>query len=220
VLRGSREAAGRTTIEETPTLDRYSGVSTDVTTDSEWTLIHQCLRGRTGAFEPLVLRYQGEALAIAEALLLDPDDAADAVQDAFVRAYRQLGRLAEGSAFGPWFRSILRNLCIDRLRSPARRRRESITDESIAAHSWVEPVGTDRLERDQLAAAVQRALRTLSTAHREVLVLKEMDGLGYREIAQALGIPEGTVASRVYHARAALRRALVEQGLTAMEGAR
>ena len=60
--------------------------------------------------------------------------------------------------------------------------------------------------------------RSLSQAHREVLVLKEMDGLGYAEIAAVLGIPEGTVASRVYHARAALRRVLIDQGMTAMEG--
>jgi RNA polymerase sigma-70 factor (ECF subfamily) len=191
-----------------------------VSTESEWTLIQQCLRGRTGAFEPLVLRYQDEALAVAEALLLDPDDAADAVQDAFVRAFRELGRLTAGSAFGPWFRSILRNLCIDRLRAPARRRREVMSDDAIDEHAWIEPLGTERIERDQLAAAVRRALRTISPAHREVLVLKEMEGLAYREIARALGIPEGTVASRVFHARAALRRALADHGLTALEGTR
>lgn len=186
--------------------------------ESEWSLIRACRRGRPDAFEPLVLRYQGEALAFAEALLVDPDEAADAVQDAFVRAYRSLGRLAEGSPFGPWFRSILRNRCLDRLRSSAHRRREAITDDIVARHGQVEPVGTTRLEQAQLADAVHRALRTLSAAHREVLVLKELDGLGYAEIARVLGVPEGTVASRVYHARAALRRALVDQGLTAREG--
>lgn len=182
--------------------------------ESDWTLIRECRRGRRDAFEPLVMKYQGEALAVAEALLLDRDEAADAVQDAFVRAYRGLGRLAEGSRFGPWFRTILRNRCLDRLRSIAHRGRETLT-EDIQEHTWVDPIGTDHIEREQLAASVHRALRMLSRSHREVLVLKEMDGLGYAEIAAALGIPEGTVASRVYHARAALRRALLDQGVTA-----
>ena len=184
--------------------------------ESEWALIRQCQRGRHAAFEPLVQKYQAEAIAVAEALL-DPDDAADAVQDAFVRAFRNVRHLARGSGFGPWFRTILRNRCLDRLRSVAHRRRETITEDNVAAHAWVDPVGTEHLERDQLASMVHRALRTLSAAHREVLVLKEMDGLGYAEIASALGIPEGTVASRVYHARAALRRALLDLGVTPTE---
>jgi RNA polymerase sigma-70 factor (ECF subfamily) len=183
--------------------------------ESDWTLIRECRRGRRDAFEPLVMRYQGEALAVAEALLLDPDEAADAVQDAFVRAYHGLGRLAEGSGFGPWFRTILRNRCLDRLRSTAHRGRETITDDIVRDHAWVDPVGSELIEREQLATSVHRALRMLSRSHREILVLKEMDGLGYAEIAATLGIPEGTVASRVYHARAALRRVLLDQGVTA-----
>ena len=207
-------ALASTAFEETRVLTRSTGMSPE----SEWMLIRQCRLGRHDAFKPLVLRYQGEALAVAEALLLDPDEAADAVQDAFVRAYRGLGRLTEGSSFGPWFRAILRNRCLDRLRSTAHRGRESLTEQIVQDHAWVDPVGTDQIERDQLAASVRRGLRSLSPAHRQVLVLKEIDGLGYAEIAVALGIPEGTVASRVYHARAALRRVLMGQGMTAMEG--
>jgi len=178
--------------------------------------MRDCRRGNTAAFEPLVLSHQGDALAIAEALLLDPDDAADAVQEAFIRAYRGLGKLAEGSAFGPWFRSIVRNLCLDRLRSPARRRREALTD---AVDAWVsvEPVGTARLERQDLARSIDAALRRLPAAHREVLVLKELEGLSYSDIAGALAIPPGTVASRVYHARSALKRALIAMGVDSTE---
>jgi RNA polymerase sigma-70 factor (ECF subfamily) len=204
--------ATRTGDEENRDLARFFGMDIE----SEWALIRQCQRGRYAAFEPLVLKYQGEALAVAEALL-DPDDAADAVQDAFVRAFRNVRSLTSGSGFGPWFRTILRNRCLDRLRSVAHRGRETITEDRVAAHAWIDPVGTEHLERDQLASVVHRALHTLSAAHREVLVLKEMDGLGYAEIASALRIPEGTVASRVYHARAALRRALSDLGVTAKE---
>ncbi|MFW6079468.1 MAG: RNA polymerase sigma factor, partial [Gemmatimonadota bacterium] len=73
-------------------------------------LVARCRRGSTAAFEPLVREYEPPALAIARGMLGDADEAADAVQDAFVRAYRSLGRLREGSRFGPWFRTILRNL--------------------------------------------------------------------------------------------------------------
>lgn len=181
---------------------------------SEWDLIQRCRRGSTAAFEPLVVRYQGQALAIAESLLLDKDDAADAVQDAFVRAFRGLGKLAEGSSFGPWFRSIVRNLCLDRLRSPAHRNRMDLSDQTIDRVAWTEPTRERGIEQGQLAAVVKDALATLSKDHREILVMKEMEGLRYDEIASALNISGGTVASRLHHARAAMKRALEARGIT------
>jgi RNA polymerase sigma-70 factor (ECF subfamily) len=158
----------------------------------------------------LVRSHQNSALALANGLLMDQDEAADAVQDAFVRAFNGLNRLAEGSAFGPWFRTIVRNLCLDRLR--ARSRQEPLT-EQIDASEWVAPVGTDRLEQRQLADGVWQALRRLSAPHREVLVLKEMEGMSYTDIARTLAISEGTVASRIFHARAALKKELLGSGL-------
>lgn len=184
---------------------------------SEWDLIQQCRRGRTASFAPLVAGHQRDALVLAESLLLDADEAADVVQEAFVRAFANLGRLAKGSAFGPWFRAIVRNRCLDLLRSPAHSRREAV--DSIDTQQSVEPIGTARLEREQVAASIRAALGRLPAAHREVLVLKEIEGLGYGEIATVLGVPEGTVASRLYHARAALRRALADVGINSREGA-
>jgi RNA polymerase sigma-70 factor (ECF subfamily) len=185
-----------------------------VSIETEWRLIRECRRGRTASFGPLVAGYQAEGLAIAESLLLDRDDAADAVQEAFVRAYSGLGRLADGSAFGPWFRTIVRNLCLDQLRSASRRLREPLTGD-VEGEAFVEPIGTTRLERADVAASIREALGAISVAHREVLVLKEIEGLSYEEIARALGIPPGTVASRVFHARAALRRVLLNAGVNA-----
>ena len=183
--------------------------------DAEWDLIQQCRGGRTSAFAPLVAAHQGDALAVAESYLLDPDDAADAVQEAFVRAYANLGRLARGSAVGPWFRTILRNLCLDLLKSPARRGRETI--DSISEHPVVTPSALEQLERADLTRAVRTALRRLPAAHREVLVLKEVEGMNYAEIARTLGIPAGTVASRIFHARVALRKDLLDAGITTNE---
>lgn len=184
---------------------------------NELELIRKCRRGASAAFEPLVRGHEGRALAVAEALLGDADEAADAVQEAFVRAYRSLRTLREGSAFGPWFRTILRNHCRDRLRG-ADRRRVEWSPETMDRQGWTEPEGAAGLEREELAGAVRAALARLPPEHREILVLKEMEEMRYAEIAAALDIPPGTVASRLHHARAALRKALTAEGITQEEG--
>jgi len=183
---------------------------------SEWELVLRCRAGSTAAYGLLVERYQDRALALAGALLQDADDAADAVQEAFIRAYRTLGRLREGSAFGPWFMAILRNHCLDRLRGPNRRRARWEAGE-LDRERWSEPSAPATLEREALAAAVRDALGALSPEHRTVLVLKELEGLSYAQIAETLGIQPGTVASRLHHARAALRKVLNDRGITLEE---
>jgi RNA polymerase sigma-70 factor, ECF subfamily len=190
-----------------------------VDTQAEWDLIVRCRDGSTAAFEPLVRAHEKRALVVAELLLGDADDAADAVQESFVRAYRSLARLREGSDFGAWFRSILRNHCMDRLRAVSRRRRIPIDDATAAEAGWTEPAGSSVIEEQQMAAAVRDALGRISPEHREILMLKEVEDMSYAEIALAMDIPMGTVASRLYHARAALRRAALAAGLSPREGA-
>lgn len=179
----------------------------------DWTLIRESRGGVTRAYGSLVRRYERGALAYAGALLGDDTEAEDAVQDAFVRAYRSLDRLEEGSAFGPWLRVIVRNLCLDRLKS-ARWRREREWPEEGPAPAAREPDAHREVERAELARRVHEAVRRLSREHREVLVLREMDGLGYAEIARVLDVPGGTVASRLHHAREELKRALERDGIT------
>jgi RNA polymerase sigma-70 factor, ECF subfamily len=200
--------AARFGVEETPTPARSGSVDTQ----NEWDLIRRCRSGSAGAFEPLVRAHEGPALAVAYGFLGDADEAADAVQDAFVKAYASLGRLREGSAFGPWFRSILRNLCLDRIRAPRSRRRAGIDE--LDGLSWTDALGSAAIERGEVEQAVRDALAALSEDHRAVLVLKEIEGLGYDEIARSLEIPAGTVASRLFHARAALRKVLLARGVT------
>jgi RNA polymerase sigma-70 factor, ECF subfamily len=190
-----------------------------VDTQTEWELIVRCRNGSTAAFEPLVRRHERRGLALAELLLGDPDDAADAVQDAFVKAYRALPRLRQGSDFGAWFRSILRNHCRDRIRSAPRRRQVPLDARVAAAGPVSEPVGSSGIEQEQLAHQVRHALATLSPEHREILMLKEVEGMSYAEIAVAMDIPAGTVASRLHHARSALRRAASSAGLAPGGGA-
>ncbi|HSJ06091.1 MAG TPA: sigma-70 family RNA polymerase sigma factor [Longimicrobiales bacterium] len=178
---------------------------------TEWDLIARCRAGSAAAFEPLVRAHEARALAVATALLGDGDEAADAVQDAFVKAYRALDRLADGTDFGAWFRRILRNGCLDRLRSPSRRRRVRLDQGAVDAVRWEDADGLAAVEAHELARAVRTALAGLSAEHREILVLKEIEDMSYAAIAQSMGIPPGTVASRLHHARSALRR-IVEAG--------
>lgn len=181
---------------------------------TEWDLIARCRAGSTTAFEPLVRAHERAALGFAAALLGDEDEGADAVQDAFVQAYRSLGTLRDGSPFGPWFRTILRRLCLDRLRSPRLRARRRLDASSLDRRAWSEAAGVALTERAELTRIVSVALEQLPPEQRSVLVLKEIEGLGYAAIAEALGIPIGTVGSRLHHARAELRRVLTETGIT------
>jgi RNA polymerase sigma factor (sigma-70 family) len=88
-----------------------------------------------------------------------------------------------------------------------------------AKTGWTEPAGSAAIEREQFAGVVRSALGSLSPEHREILVLKEVEEMSYAEIAGAMGIPMGTVASRLYHARAALRKVALAAGLSPQGGA-
>jgi RNA polymerase sigma-70 factor, ECF subfamily len=182
-----------------------------VNATTEWDLIARCRAGSAAAYEPLVRQYEARGLALAGTLLGDADDAQDAVQDAFIKAYRSLNRLAEGSDFGPWFRSILRNLCLDRLRAAPRRARVAWDDAAVDRAAWTEPAGPVAIASERRIARMRAALERLSVEHRDVLVLKEVEGMSYAEIAQLTGTPAGTVGSRLYHARAALKKILEGQ---------
>jgi RNA polymerase sigma-70 factor, ECF subfamily len=169
-------------------------------------LLRRCRAGDTRAYEPIVRSYEGAALRIAAALLGDEDDARDAVQDAFVRAFGALDRFDPERPFLPWLLAIVRNRSRDLLRA----RRPSVGLEVLDG-----PVGgagaaqhADPAERGAARELVWRALAQVAPEHREVLVLKELEGFSYAEIARTAGIPAGTVASRLYHARQALRSVL------------
>lgn len=184
-------------------------------------LVRRCRNGDASAYEPLVRSHQGWALSYAGAML-GGGDAADAVQDAFVRAYRNLDDLDPDRPFGPWFRAILRNRCLDELRS-ARSRREVSRDARRSegrgrrvrgSRGARQPDGPERVEREELGRIVHSALEELSPEKRTVLVLREMEDMSYDRIAEQLGLSNGTVSSRLHHAREALRDVLEERGFT------
>jgi RNA polymerase sigma-70 factor (ECF subfamily) len=174
-------------------------------------LIRKCKTGDARFYEPLVRAYEPAGLRLAVAMMGNAEDAQDALQEAFIKTYDTLHRFDLRRPFGPWFFQILRNQCRDMLRSRAAKfRMEAIDGKVEDTPSDVEQGPERSRQRNAARELLWKGLGQIGTEHREILVLKELEGFRYGEIAQILEIPEGTVASRLFHARQALRDALQE----------
>jgi len=165
----------------------------------------------------LVERYQGRAFGLALRVLRDEEQARDVVQDAFLKAYGALDRFEGRSSFYTWLHRIVMNLCLDRKRRERSARRvewsEEIEREVEADPEAPEtPLPERALERAELRAELARAIAALPEDARRTLELREIDGLSYQEIAECLGVPKGTVMSRLHYARKRVRGALVAAG--------
>jgi RNA polymerase sigma-70 factor (ECF subfamily) len=158
-----------------------------------------------------VRAYEPAGLRLAVAMMGNVEDAQDALQEAFIKTYDTLHRFDLRRPFGPWFFQILRNQCRDMLRSRNAKFRVEALDEKVDQRPGDAERGPERVrQRSAARDLLWRGLERIGTEHREILVLKELQGFRYGEIAQILEIPEGTVASRLFHARHALREALLE----------
>ena len=162
--------------------------------DDDRRVVERCLGGDTAAFQTLVERYQRVLFTVAVRMLGDADQAADAAQEAFVRAYRKLQTYDRGHKFFSWLYRILVNECLN-----VRRARRVLEPLDAGLPAADDP--HRGAERAELKANVLAALRRLSPAYREVIVLRHYGGLSYLEMAEALGVPEKTVKSRLYSAR-------------------
>jgi RNA polymerase sigma-70 factor (ECF subfamily) len=167
--------------------------------------------GDRAAFESLVTAVRRRAFHVAASLVGSRDDALELCQEAFLKVYRARATYKDGEPFLPWFHRILRNTCFSFLRSAKRLRAASLDADDVdeARGAWeiaAEDEGlATRLERLELAERFRHALERLSARDREILCLRHFDELSYRDIARALGVPEGTVMSRLFHARRRLR---------------
>ena len=160
--------------------------------------IERCQAGDADAFRHIVEQYQAEAMGHALAILGNREDAKDAAQEAFVRAFRALDRFEAARQFYPWFYTILRNCCLKLVtRRPAHARESDPQPEILAASA---DDGGERQSR-----LLEQALMRLSVEDRELITLKHLDGLSYAALAERLEIPAGTVMSRLFHARQRLR---------------
>lgn len=171
-------------------------------------LVARVLAGDKNAFRPLVERYQNRLYAMVVGMVRDEAEARDLVQNAFIKAYQNLDSFRVDSAFYTWIYRIAMNLAIDSCRK-RRRRRTGSFDEAVAArdedgemlelHHADGPA--EALQRKDLRRRIFAAMEELNEEQREVLLLREVEGLSYAEISEAMGIPEGTVMSRLFYAR-------------------
>jgi RNA polymerase sigma-70 factor (ECF subfamily) len=162
--------------------------------------------GSEPAFALIVKATMRRAYAVALGFLGNAEDARDVSQEAYVAAHAARKRFDAERPFFPWFYRILRNRCLNALESRARRPEVSL---DVVAERNDTGCGPERShERRETAALVWKALFAIAPEHREVLVLRTFQELSYREIARTLDIPEGTVMSRLFYARQALRGAL------------
>jgi RNA polymerase sigma-70 factor (ECF subfamily) len=165
-------------------------------------VVARCLAGEHNAYEAIVSRYQKGLFNVALRMLGNYEDARDATQTAFIKAYEHLDSFNPEQRFFNWLFRILKNECLNSLRG---RRAAEPVSVGLAATNRADPV--EERERHQ---AVQSALLTLSVEYREVVVLRHFTDLSYDEIAATLGIPAKTVKSRLYTARQQLGGLLAE----------
>jgi RNA polymerase sigma-70 factor (ECF subfamily) len=180
-------------------------VSFDVGADDDLDHVERCLRGETAAFRPLVERYQRLLFTVALRMLGDPEEAADAAQTAFVRAYEKLQTFDRRHKFFSWIYRILVNECLNVRRNLARF--DPVNPELVAPDDPAAGVGAAELRE-----AVQSALLKLPAAQREVVVLRHYADLSYREMAEVLHVPEKTIKSRLFAARQRLGEFLLGWG--------
>ena len=171
-------------------------------------LIADCLGGRREAFSELVTRYQARLFNAAMRLVDNAEDAADVVQDAFLNAFQSLHAFKGDAEFFTWLYRIAFNTAI----SLKRKRKAVLSLDTGGSDGGIDPDDPSEyirpgvaLERSEEDAQLQAAMNRLSHEHREVLVLKDIEGLKYEAIADILGVPIGTIRSRLHRARLELR---------------
>jgi RNA polymerase sigma-70 factor (ECF subfamily) len=180
--------------------------------EEERALVHRCRGGDGDAFGPLVQAYEGRVYGFLVSLCRHPDEARDLAQETFIRAWRKLEQYEADRPLLPWLLAIARS----RFRDMARSRRSHVRlDEERESGPRdlpdPAPASDDLSDRRERYEQLWRALDRLSEHHRSVLLLKDVSDLSYAEVAAILGVPVGTVGSRVHLARRALRDALAER---------
>lgn len=182
----------------------------------EEALITAAQQGDTSAFNRLVLQYQDMTYTVAYRIMSDPHAAADAAQEAFISAYQGLPRFRGGS-FKAWLMRIVTNACYDELRRRKRRPQSSLdalyVEEPASASYSNSPLESpdQYIQRQELSHLLQQGIALLPDGQRVVLVLSDVQGFSYHEIAETVGISEGTVKSRLHRARSKLRDYLQER---------
>ncbi len=201
------------------TTDQAASKAPDtVEPNNDTELVTRVQQGDDLAFAELYQRYHRRAYAVALGVVKRQSDALDVVQEAFVKAHRSIEKFEGSARFYTWFYRIVTNVAIDHLRKRQRSRIQDVEhvpaaamDQAAAtglvAHSHNLDPGKNAL-RGELRERIRAALAELPEHHRAVVVLREIEGMSYEEISEAVGVPKGTVMSRLFHARRKLQVAL------------
>lgn len=189
-----------------------------MTREQEAAVISAVLDGDVDAYEALVKEYEKNVYNLALRMTGNSEDAADMSQEAFIKAYNSLGAFRGESKFSVWLYRIVSNVCLDFLRSKNRKPTVSLSTENDDGEEVELDIADESqspeylLDRSLTRDAVRRGLSSLPPEHREILLLREIQGLSYEEIADVLCIEAGTVKSRIFRARKKLCTFLIKDG--------
>lgn len=166
-------------------------------------LVGRVVSGDHGAFDAIMLRHEDRVFSVCLRIIGDRDRALDATQETFLTVFRKAGQFKGDSALGTWIYRIAVNTCYDQLRKAKRRRTDPIPDHLDP----VDPSAESAIDSAALRPEIRAALDKLPTDFRAAIVLSDIEGMSMAEVAQVLGVPAGTVKSRLYRGR----RLLAEQ---------
>jgi RNA polymerase sigma-70 factor, ECF subfamily len=178
-------------------------------------IVERARAGDRAAFQTLFEKYHRRAFAIAIGVVKRPEDALDVVQDAFIKVHKHIGNFQGSSSFYTWLYRIVMNLAIDHIRKARKvtewgdevQREDDAGDGTLVPHMPDENPSKAAIRRE-LSGKIHAALETLPEYHRAVIVLREVEGMSYEEMAQVLDVPKGTIMSRLFHARRKLQEQL------------
>lgn len=223
------ESSGKTATNEPRTMNKGArpvSISKKAAKDrkaeakEDLELVKRCQKGDETAFGQLVSRYQRKVFTIALGMVKSPDDAMDIAQEAFIKVHRYIGNFQGSSSFYTWLYRIIVNLCIDHLRRSGKHastefdERTHGTSKNSDSHG-IMSTGLDTnpsrsLGRKELSVKIQAAIDELPPYHRAVIIMREVEGMSYAEMAKAMKVSKGTIMSRLHHARQKLQRSLSE----------
>lgn len=174
-------------------------------------VLEGCRQGDPLAWEALVRGYQNRVYGLARNYIREPETARDVAQEVFLRIYRKLAFCPPAAEFLPWMLAIARNACIDHLRRMNARKAERFDSAAEAVDTLVDsrPSPEEGCERSLLRRRIRRALDQVTALNREIIVLKEIQGLSLEEVAAILKVPLGTIKSRAHRARFELAHVLM-----------
>jgi RNA polymerase sigma-70 factor (ECF subfamily) len=219
---GPKDARGVAgTVNRPPAVSSNEGAAEGQSRDDDLTLVQRAQAGDHAAFRLLFDRYHRRVFAVALGVLKNPQDARDVVQEAFVKVHKHLGSFQGASSFYTWLYRITMNLAIDQVRRRKSARqvdyddalKRDVDDGADPGNLMAELSGADpgkTHSRKELAQKIQAALATLPEYHRQVILLREVEGLSYEEIAKVMKVPKGTIMSRLFHARRKMQAALAD----------